>query len=257
MDFASLAGLIVVVASLVFATIAGGGGAAAFVDYPSLAVVGGGCLSAVLLSFPWSTVRGLGRTLLSTFVRRPAPLPPIVETLVGLAETARREGLLALESKLVDVRHPLIVLGVQLAVDGTAPDVIESILRDEIRATMLRGNSQRSLLEQLGRFAPAFGMIGTLLGLVLMLGHTSDPSSIGPGMAVALLTTLYGAVLAYAVFLPCAEKFQHHQKHDLVAMELIVKGILAVQSGDHPRTVRQKLGMFVPREEPIAGRRAA
>lgn len=257
MDFASLFGIIVVVASFVFATIAGGGDASAFVDLPSLAVVGGGCAAAVLLSFPWSTIRGLGRTLLSTFFRRPTDTPEIVETLVALAETARREGMLALESKLVDVRHPLIVLGVQLAVDGTAPDVVESIMRDEIRASLLRSNSQKSLLEQLGRFAPAFGMIGTLLGLVMMLGNTSDPNSIGPGMAVALLTTLYGAVLAYAVFLPCAEKLQHHQKHDFVVMELIVKGILAVQSGDHPRIVRQKLGMFVPREETIPFRRAA
>lgn len=257
MDFASLAGLIVVVASFVFATFAGGGGASAFVDYPSLAVVGGGCAAAVLLSFPWSTVRGLGRTLLTAFFRRPTDLPEIVDTLVGLAETARREGMLALENKLIDVRHPLMVLGVQLAVDGAAPDVVEGILRDEIRAATLRGNTQRGLLEQLGRFAPAFGMIGTLLGLVMMLGNTSDPNSIGPGMAVALLTTLYGAVLAYALFLPCAEKLQHLQKHDLVAMELVVKGILAIQSGDHPRIVRQKLGMFVPREEPIPFRRAA
>jgi chemotaxis protein MotA len=257
MDFASLVGLVVVVASFVFATIAGGGGASAFVDYPSIAVVGGGCLAAVLLSFPWSTIRGFGRTLFSAFVHKPTDLPQIVEQLVGLAETARREGLLALEERLIDVKHPLIVLGVQMAVDGTAPDVVEGILRDEIRAAVFRGNGQKGLFEQLGRFAPAFGMIGTLLGLVLMLGNVGDPSSIGPGMAVALLTTLYGAVLAYGLFLPCAEKLQHYQKQDLLAMELIVKGILAVQSGDHPRTVRQKLGMFVPREERIAGRRAA
>ena len=257
MDIASLIGIVVVVTSFIYATASGGGGTAAFVDYPSLAVVGGGCVAAILLSFPWSAIRGVGGALLAAFTRKSTDLPEIIETLVSLAETARREGLLALEVKLVDVRHPLIVLGVQLAVDGTQPELVEGILRDEMKAAALKGNTQKGILDQLGRFAPAFGLIGTLLGLVMMLGNTSDPNAIGPGMAVALLTTLYGAVLANALFLPCAEKIQHFQRQDLLAMELVVKGILAIQSGDHPRTVRQKLGMFAPRTAPRVEKIAA
>jgi chemotaxis protein MotA len=154
--------------------------------------------------------------------------------------------LLALEGRLAEIENPFIVLGVQMAVDGTRPEVMEDILRTEIDAVATRHRDGKGLLDCMGRFSPAFGMIGTLMGLVIMLGDMSDPSKIGQGMAVALLTTLYGAIASNVVFLPFAEKLGFTNKQELLAMEIIVRGIMAIQSGENPRVIHQKLNTFIP-----------
>jgi chemotaxis protein MotA len=246
MHFASILGPVVLVASLAFAAAAGGGNLSAFVDVRALACVGGGTAAALLICFPWQTVRGLGRALNRAFVNRPPRTIELVDTLTSLAESARRDGLLSLERRLPRIESPFLTLGVQLAVDGTRPEIIEELLRAEMQVRAAQQVAEKGMFDQLGRFAPAFGMIGTLLGLIMMLGNMSDPAAIGPGMAVALLTTLYGALLSYALFLPVAEKLNFLNKQELLAMELVVRGILAIQSGDHPRLVRQKLQMFAP-----------
>jgi chemotaxis protein MotA len=257
MDLASLLGLIVIVGSLVYAAAAGGGDWSAFIDAPAFAVVVGGTTAAVLICFPLRTVAGLGRAVKKAFFNRPPNVGQIVDGLVRLAEIARRDGLLALELMPRKGETPFLTLGVQLAVDGTRPEIIEDVLRTEMQAVAARHAAEKGMLDQLGRYAPAFGMIGTLLGLVMMLGKMNDPGAIGPGMAVALLTTLYGALLSYAFFLPCAEKLHYLNKQELTAMEITVRGILAIQSGDHPRLVRQKLRMFVPDVQRTVRRLAA
>ena len=150
------------------------------------------------------------------------------------------------ESQLEEIDNSFIVLGVQMAVDGTRPEVMEDILRTELDAVATRHRDGKALLDCMGRFAPAFGMIGTLMGLVIMLGDMSDPSKIGAGMAVALLTTLYGAIASNVVFLPFAEKLGFTNKQELLAMEIVVRGIMAIQSGENPRVIEQKLTTFVP-----------
>lgn len=256
MNFGSLLGLLIVTASIAYAAVAGGGSASAFIDWPAIACVFGGCLAALLLCYPFSTVLGLAKAVKTVFTHRLPDTAEIVAVLVDLADLARRDGLLALDARLAELRDPFLALGVQLAVDGTSPEVIEEILRAESDAATLRWTIQKNLFEQLGKYAPAFGMIGTLVGLVLMLGNMSDPGAIGPGMAVALLTTLYGALLANAVCLPCAEKLNYLSKQEAAARDLVLRGILAIQSGDSPRVVRQKLNAFVP-ERPVARSRAA
>lgn len=252
MDLASLLGLLLVTASIAYATTAGGGVAASFFDLPAAVCVVGGCTAALFLCYPLSTIAGFGSALKRAFARRPPEFAPLVAQLVSLAETARRNGLLALDSRLDEIDDPFLALGVQLAVDGTRPEVVEEILRAEMVASSARSAVQKSMFEQLGKYAPAYGMIGTLLGLVMMLGNMSDPSTIGPGMAVALLTTLYGALLANAVCLPCAEKLGFLNKQEAAAREIVLRGILAIQAGDSPRIVQQKLKMFTfappPRE---------
>jgi chemotaxis protein MotA len=158
---------------------------------------------------------------------------------------ARRDGLLALDNRLGEVSHPFIKLGVQMAVDGTRPEVIEDLLRTEIDAVATRHSLGKGLVDQIGKFAPAFGMIGTLLGLVMMLNNMSDPSTIGAGMAVALLTTLYGAVLANMFCLPVSEKLAYYNRQEILSLELIVKGVLAIQSGENPRIIEQKLSIVL------------
>jgi chemotaxis protein MotA len=246
MDLGALFGLLLAGTAIAFAIVAGGGRAAAFLDLPSLACVGGGTLAAILICFPFSQLVRLGSAVRAALFGRPPNMARLVERLVALAELARREGLLALDDELPALDDPLLVLALEMAVDGTAPEVIEEVLRTEVRAAAARDAADKNMLDQAGKYAPAFGMIGTLLGLVMMLGSMAEPDAIGPGMAVALLTTLYGAVLANVVFLPLAEKLGELARRRRQTHEAIIRGVIAIQSGDNPRMVRQKLSAYLP-----------
>ncbi len=257
MDIASVIGIVLALALILGSIVIGGGSFGAFIDYPSIMVVIGGSAAAVMMCFPLKTFLSMGRVLKIAFFNRQQNLRELIDTIVSLAETARRDGLLALETKLGEIDNPFIVLGIQMAVDGTRPEVIEDILRTEIDAVATRHRDGKSLLDQMGRFAPAFGMIGTLLGLIIMLGDMSDPSKIGAGMAVALLTTLYGAVASNAMFLPFAEKLSFLNKQELLTMEIVVRGIMGIQAGDNPRVIEQKLNTFIPPKLRVGAQEAA
>jgi len=247
MDIASIVGLLLGISLLVISImISPGASFGAFVDYPSLMVVIGGSVAAVLVCFPLKSFLNMGRVLKNVFFNKPEDISELIEQIVSLAETARRDGLLALEGRVEEISNPFIVLGIQMAVDGTRPEVIEDIMRTEMDAVATRHSNGKKVLEQMGRFAPAFGMIGTLLGLIIMLGQLDNPDNLGPGMAVALITTLYGAIVANVFFLPCAEKLALISKYELLAMEVVVRGIMAIQSGENPRVIEQKLTTFIP-----------
>ena len=247
MDIASVVGLLLGASVLAIAiAIAPGASFGAFVDYPSMMVVGGGCMCAVLISFPLKSFLGMAKVVKNVFLNKQQSFSELIEQIVSLAETARRDGLLALENRLDDITNSFIILGVQMAVDGTRPEVIEDIMRTEMDAVATRHRNGKSVVDQMGRFAPAFGMVGTLMGLIIMLGNMDDPAAIGPGMAVALITTLYGAVISYLFILPFAEKLGFINKHELLAMEIVVRGIMGIQSGDNPRVIEQKLNTFIP-----------
>lgn len=245
MDIATLVGVISALGLVVTAILLGGGSFAAFVDIPSFLVVIGGAIAAVMVAFPLKNFLSVFGVTKKVFLNKVESIPALIETIVSLAETARRDGLLALESKIEDVENPFIVLGIQMAVDGTRPEVIEDVMRTELDAVATRHRDGKSIFDQLGRFAPAFGMIGTLMGLIIMLGDM-DPETIGKGMAVALITTLYGAIVSNVIFLPFAEKLGFLNKQELLAMEIIVRGIMGIQSGDNPRVIEQKLNTFIP-----------
>ncbi len=246
MDITSVIGILLGAAVLVIAIAVAGASFAGFVDYPSIMVVLGGAACAVLVSFPVRQLLATWGVAKSIFFNKQEEIPQLIEQIVSLAETARRDGLLALEGRLEELENPFVVLGIQMAVDGTRPEVIEAILRTEMDAVATRHRNGRSVIEAMGRYAPAFGMIGTLIGLIIMLGNMDDPSAIGPGMAVALITTLYGAILANLVFLPAADKLNFLNRHELLIMEIVVRGIMAIQAGDNPRVIEQKLSTFVP-----------
>jgi chemotaxis protein MotA len=245
MDIATIIGLVLGVILVLGSIVYGGGSFAAFIDPPSVMVVFGGSIAATLVAFPLKSFLSLFKVTLKSIFYKLEPIREIIEQIVTLAETARRDGLLALESRLEEVHNPFVIMGVQMAVDGTRPDVMEDILRTEIDAVGTRHREGKAVLDSMGRFAPAFGMIGTLIGLIMMLGDMSDPSGIGKGMAVALLTTLYGAIASNVVFLPVAEKLGFISKQELLAMEVIVRGIMAIQAGENPRVIEQKLNTFL------------
>ena len=229
--------------------IAPGSSFASFIDYPSAAVVIGGAISACGIAFPIGALLLLPGVLKKLFMPKQQELRPVITQLVEFAEVARRDGILALENKADSIEDPFILMGIQMAVDGTDAELMESILRSEIQAVAARHKTGKALLETMGRYAPAFGMIGTLMGLIIMLGNMDDPEAIGPGMAVALITTLYGAIVSNLFCLPFADKLAYYSRKELEAREVILRGLLAIQVGDNPRVLEQKLNTFLPASE--------
>lgn len=247
MDVASLIGILMGIALVVTSIgIAEGSSFDAFIDYPSILVVIGGSIAASMTSFPLKQFFKLPAVMKKVFLNKPPQTGELIEQLVSLAETARRDGLLALENRLAEVEDPFVALGIQMAIDGTQPEIIENILRTEMDSIATRHRDGKSILESMGRFAPAYGMIGTLMGLVIMLRNMEDTASIGSGMAVALITTLYGAISANMFFLPFAEKLGYLSKQEMLKMEIALRGIMAIQSGENPRIIEQKLSTFLP-----------
>jgi len=245
MDIATLVGLIMVAALLIGSILVGGGSFGAFWDVPSVLVVIGGSFASVLICFPLKRLLRTPMVVKKVFLSKGEDVPALIAQLVSLAETARRDGLLALESRLDEIDNDFIKLGVQMAVDGSQPEVIEDVLRSAMASLSARHGDGKAVVDQVGRFAPAFGMIGTLMGLIMMLGNMSDPSGIGAGMAVALITTLYGAIVSNGVFLPFGEKLAYLHRQEMRSMEIALRGIMAIQSGENPRVVAQKLKTFL------------
>lgn len=217
-----------------------------FVDPAALMMVGGGAVAVVLVGFPMKQTLSLLSILKKTLFNKTENVPELIEQLVSLAETARKDGLLALENRTRDIENPFVVLGIQLSVDGTRPEVIEQILRTEIDAIASRHREAKKMVDLLGRVGPAFGMIATLLGLILMLGNLNNAEAIGPSMAVALVGTLYGAVMANLICIPLGEKLSFFSHEELSVKEMILRGVLAIQAGDNPRIVHQKLCTYLP-----------
>lgn len=260
MDIATLIGLVAGVGLMLWAVMSKSE-LSAFIDIPSMVMVIGGATSAALVSFPLRNLLGIATVVRKTLFASSGDPKQLIQDLVGYAEIARRDGILALEDTVRDVKDQFIVTGIQMAIDGTDPEVIEQILISEWEAVAERHADGKALFDNFGRYAPAFGMIGTLVGLVIMLQNMSDPSSIGDGMAIALLTTLYGALAANLVALPLADKLSLRSKDELLLKSIVIKGVMAIQSGDNPRVVEQKLLTFLPyKKRPVpddAGAQAA
>ena len=219
---------------------------AGFVDPPAIMMVLGGGLAVALVGFPLKQVLGLFKVIKKLFFRKTENVRELIEQIVKLAEVARRDGLLALESQAREIEDPFVALGIQMAVDGIKPETVEEVMRTDILSMEARHHEAKKVLELIGRCGPAFGMIATLLGLVMMLGNLADSASIGPSMAVALVGTLYGAVTANLVCIPFSEKLACLNNEELMFKEIIVRGVMAIQSGDSPRIVEQKLSTFLP-----------
>jgi chemotaxis protein MotA len=244
LDIATLLGFILAVSFMAASILMGGGSMGAFVDAPSVIVTIGGSLATVMIMFPIKTFLSLPKVIKRVFLYKVPNTQDLVDLLVSLTESARRDGLLSLERRLGDIDNPFLVLGLQMAVDGTPPELIDSVLRTEMETSYNRNKQGKALIDQLGKMGPAFGMIGTLLGLILMLGNLSDPDALGPGMAVAMITTLYGAVLANVMCIPFSEKLAYITQQEMLAMEITIRGVLSIRDGDSPRSVEQKLSAF-------------
>lgn len=220
-----------------------------FIQIASILIVLGGLIAALIITFSLPDLKMVPKVLKESVQTVDHDLEGLIQTFVDLSGKARREGLLALEVGLEDVRDPFIKKGVLLAVDGIEPDVIKDIMMAEVVAMEERHRKGRAIIEKAGEYAPAWGMIGTLIGLVIMLQNLNDPSTLGPSMAIALLTTLYGTVLANLVFLPMAAKLENKTDQEVFIKQIVVEGVIGVQSGQNPKILEEKLSAFIPQSK--------
>ena len=243
MDIATLIGIFGSLA-LIIGAIVVGGNVNGFIDVPSILVVFGGTIAVAFVMFPIGTILGSMKVGMKAFFSKaPDPIDSI-DMVIDLAERARRESLVALEK--VEISNPFMKRGILLVADGTEESLIRSVMEIDVEIMKKRHRTGQEVFKGMGTMAPAFGMIGTLIGLVQMLQALDDPASIGPAMAVALLTTFYGAVMANCLFLPLAKKLEERSNEEALNMDLMTEGVLSILNGEHPNIVREKLNSFLP-----------
>src|SRR5690625_2227373 len=223
----------------------GRSGTALFFDVSSIFIVIGGIIASLLINFKREQIKLARIVVKEAFYKNDQRLSDLIRLFINLSERARREGILALENELYDVDDAFVSKGILLTVDGIEPEVMDDIMNAEITAMKERNYNGRTIIEKCGEYAPAWGMIGTLVGLVLMLSNLQDPESLGPNMAVALLTTLYGTVLDNLVFIPMASKLESKTEEEVFIKEIIIEGVIGVQSGQNPRILEEKLSAFL------------
>jgi chemotaxis protein MotA len=248
-DIATLVGLLGSF-GIVIAAIVTGGDPGVFINPPSLLIVIGGSIFVVLMKFTLGQFLGAGKVAAKAFMFKSLNPEDIIAETVELADAARKGGLLSLEDKTVS--SDFMQRGIQLLVDGHDPEIVKALLNKEAKLTHNRHEFGATVFSALGDVGPAMGMIGTLVGLVQMLSNMSDPKSIGPAMAVALLTTLYGAMMATMVALPMADKLNVRKDEEALNSALIIDGLLAIQAGQNPRVIEQMLRNYLPEKKRAA-----
>lgn len=244
MDIATIIGILLGFFVIVSAIVAGGGGKM-FIHLPSLAITIGGMLCATLIHFSLRQFLGIFSVVKKTIVTKIPPPSELTQQMVNYAAINRRDGALALEQEISKINNLFFIKGLQMLVDGQEVEAIKDIMALEVQTLQDRHSIGKKILEFMGSAAPAFGMIGTLIGLVLMLKSLDSPDKIGAGMAVALLTTFYGALAANLIFIPLAGKLGLYSKAEVTAMEMIVEGICSIARGENPTAVREKMQAFI------------
>ncbi len=247
MDKATPIGFFVGFAAVLAAIMMEGGlhSLTAFVDVPGMLVCFGGSFAAAMVAFPMSNMIGLPKTVMHIFIVKTPNLRTEIKRFSEYAAVVRRDGLLGLEAKLPEVKDPFLKRGLEMVIDNATKDKLHEVLEIEIEALHERHTTGKKIFENMGAMAPAFGMVGTLIGLIQMLGSLDDPSKIGAGMAVAMVTTFYGAFLSNMVFLPIATKLETRSKEEVAARQMILQGLIGLIEGENPRELEGKLKAFL------------
>lgn len=247
MDIATLIGFILGLASIAYSIISAAGlsGFMEFVDVPSIVIVIGGTIAAVLVSYPLNQFLSIFSTAKKAFIYKSSSSADLIAHFLEMNKVARAEGLLALERYTDNEPDEFLKKAVQMAIDGIAPDTMRATLTNEIDYLRLRHAQSQGIFETLAAQAPSWGMIGTLVGLVLLLGNLDDPSTIGPSMAVAILTTLYGSIIANFFCNPIAKKLELRSAEESVRRELIVEGVIALAQSAPSMVMEQTLKSFL------------
>lgn len=256
MDIASIVGLVACLILVVFGIVSGEDGFAAinyFLDPPSALITFGGAFCSSLASMSLSDfISGL-KSFTLIFKPVSVNVPEMITKIIDLSNIARKEGLLSLEEAAGDLDDAFMKKGILLIVDGTDPELVRGILETELDSIETRHKNRISFWETVAAMGPAWGMIGTLVGLVIMLYHMSDPSTLGPSMAVALITTFYGSILANWLCTPVANKLKANNAIEIEAKTIMIEGLLSIQAGENPRVIEEKLKSFLsPKDRPTA-----
>ena len=246
MDFATVTGLVLGF-GLILASIfmGGGGGLTPFINIPSMMITIGGSFAALLINFPLSKVLGVVGVTKNCFFSNLPTAKDVIGQFKGFASIVRKDGILALENGLGDITDPFLKRGLEMVVSGMSKEEIQNVLEVELSYIESRHQTGKKIMDSAGAAAPAFGMIGTLVGLVQMLQELDDPSQIGVGMATALLTTLYGAVAANLVCIPLAGKLETRSAEELTIRDLMIAGLISLVDGQTPRAMEDRLVAFV------------
>ncbi len=245
MDLGTLIGIVSGIAFVIISILLGGS-LLTFFNLPSVMIVVGGTVAATLVAYPLPRVLEIVKLTQKAFKQRQNNPNVVITNIIELANRARKEGLLALEELSSTMNDEFLKKGIMLVVDGTDPELVRTLLETELAFLEERHKMGQGLFETMGSFAPAFGMVGTLIGLINMLQNMSDPSTIGPSMSVALITTFYGSFLANMIFLPIANKLKLKSREETLEKEIVVEGLLSIQAGENPRIIEEKLKAFLP-----------
>lgn len=257
MDLASLIGLILGLVMVIFGIVTGDGGFTLlpnFVDPPSILITIGGSLAGVIACHKLSFM-GTGFKGIALCMKEPGYNPSeMITNIINLSNVARKEGLLALEEAGADIEDTFLKKGIMLIVDGTDPELVRGILETDLSCTEERHKSVAAFWEKWAELGPAWGMIGTLIGLVNMLKNLEDAATIGPNMAVALLTTLYGSLIANWLCNPTSTKLKLNSSNEMTIKQIVVEGLLSIQAGENPHVIEEKLKIFItPKERESLG----
>lgn len=241
MDIATIIGIVGGATVIVLGVATSGGSLGGIIDIPSVFVTIGGSYACLFIVAPLKQALGLFKCMGRAFKLQDYGEKTLIQDMVTLSETARREGILALEEKVEELPNKFLKDGLKMVVDGTDANVIRTILENEMSQKEGRHMAMINVVNQWAGFGPGFGMMGTVIGLIGMLNNLEDKSSLGPNMAVALITTLYGSMLANWLVGPFAQKLMSQNTQEMTSMEMILEGILSIQAGDNPRILALKL----------------
>ncbi|MDR0906231.1 MAG: motility protein A [Oscillospiraceae bacterium] len=246
MEITTIIGLIFGFACVVISIFWAGADIMSYVDLPSVFCVIGGVVGSTITSFPLESLKSLLKVMSIAFKANKIDLTKDIDKLIEIANIRRREGILALEETANNTDDPFFKKGLLLIADGVDAELVRDIMEMEMDFVKERHASAQAIILQMSSYSPAFGMIGTLIGLINMLGALSDMDALGPNMAVALVTTFYGVVLANMIFTPFAKKLAAMGSDEILRSELILEGLLAMENGENPQIIRQRLESFLP-----------
>ncbi len=244
MDLSTIIGICVAFGLMLMAILQGGP-LGIFIDVPSLLIVVGGTLGNTLVHYPFADVFDALNVAKKTLLYKETSASELITQLMEFANKARKEGILALQGAMNEVEDEFLQKAMQMAVDGQEPATLRSMLATEVEYIEMRHSKGANIFVSIAAYSPAMGMVGTLIGLVQMLQNMSDPSSIGPAMAVALLTTFYGAVIANIFCSPMAGKLKNRSEGEILIKTLMIEGMQSILSGENPRIMEQKLHAFI------------
>lgn len=247
MDIASIIGLVVCFSLMIFGMVFGKSFSAvlSFIDPPSALITFGGAFCCIMASYPMAGFVGGLKSIGLIFKTSTMNVPEIIQKIIELSNVARKEGLLSLEEAASDIDDEFLKKGILLIVDGTDPELVRAIMETELVSVEGRHKEKIGFWENLGAMGPAWGMIGTLIGLINMLKDLSDLAAVGPNMAVALVTTFYGSVLANWICAPVATKLKGKNDEEMMMKEIEIEGLLSIQAGENPRVIEEKLKSFL------------